>query len=192
MKIYGDSRSGNCLKVKHTADLVGAPYEWVETDILQGRSRSMAFLAMNPAGQVPVVLLDDGRALAQSNAIIRFLASNSRLLPEDPYLQAKIDEWLYWEQYSHEPYIAVCRFQMLLQGKAAVERETWRVERGEAALDLMERHLAETRWLVGERFSVADIGLYAYTSCADEGGFDLSERSNIRRWLEDCRAELPQ
>lgn len=190
MKIFGDSRSGNCLKVKNTADLLGVAYEWVETDILQGQSRTAAFLAHNPAGQVPAVVLDDGRALAQSNAIIRYFARGSRLLPDDPFLQAKIDEWLFWEQYSHEPYIAVCRFQMLLLGKSAAEREPWRVERGEAALDHMERWLEGRRWLAGEAFSIADIALFAYTSCAAEGGFDLSARRGVTRWLDDCRREL--
>ena len=115
MRIYGDSNSGNCLKVKYTADYLGLGYEWINVDIMQGESRTPDFLQINPQGQVPVIELEDGRCLAQSNAIIRYLAQGTVLLPDDPYLQAKVDEWLFWEQYSHEPYIAVCRFHMLYQ-----------------------------------------------------------------------------
>ena len=119
MRVLGNAHSGNCLKVSYTADYLGLPYEWVEIDIMEGESRADRFLAINPQGQVPAVELGDGRTLAQSNAIVRYLANGSDLLPDDPYLQAKIDEWLFWEQYSHEPYIAVCRFQMLFLGKPA-------------------------------------------------------------------------
>src|SRR5579859_7227238 len=117
MRIFGDSISGNCLKVKWTADLLGQHYDWVETDVLKRETRTPAFLAMNPAGQVPVVLLDDGRSLAQSNAILLYLARGSHLIPDDALLQAKMFEWLFWEQYSHEPYVAVARFQVRYLGK---------------------------------------------------------------------------
>src|SRR3954470_5188009 len=117
MKIYGDSISGNCLKVKWVADLLGLSYEWIETDVLASASRTPAFLAMNPAGQVPVVLLDDGRPLAQSNAIILHLADGSALIPTDRYARAKMLEWMFWEQYSHEPAVAVARFQVKYLGK---------------------------------------------------------------------------
>src|SRR5688572_7512148 len=113
MKIYGDTKSGNCLKVKWVCDYLSLPYDWIPTDILKSESRTPEFLQLNPAGQVPVVVFDDGRALAQSNAIIRYLAHDSALIPHDHFSVAKMDEWLFWEQYSHEPYIAVCRFQML-------------------------------------------------------------------------------
>ena len=190
MTVYGNSRSGNCLKVTYTADYLGIPYTWEEIDIMQGESRNDAFLALNPQGQVPAVRLADGRLLAQSNAIIRFLAAGSELLPDDPYLQAKIDEWLFWEQYSHEPYIAVCRFHMLFLGKPAAEREPWRVERGETALDLMDQALDGAEWFDGRAFSVADIALLAYTRVADEGGFDLETRSNVTRWIAACEDKL--
>src|SRR5215218_4545069 len=121
LTIYGDSISGNCLKVKWTADHLGLAYDWIETDVLKGGSRTPEFLAMNPAGQVPAVILDDGRALAQSNAIILHLAEGSALIPSDAYQRAKMLEWMFWEQYSHEPYIAVARFQMAYLGKAASE-----------------------------------------------------------------------
>ena len=143
MLIYGDIISGNCLKVKFTADKLGIPYEWRAVDVVAGDTRRPEFLAINPMGQVPAVVLDDGRALAQSNAIIRYLARGSALLPDDPYLQAKVDEWLFWEQYSHEPYVAVCRFQMKYLGKSRDEREPWRVARGEAALDLLDKRIEQ-------------------------------------------------
>jgi glutathione S-transferase len=145
---------------------------------------------MNPAGQVPVVEFDDGRHLAQSNAIIRYLARGTALLPADPYEQAKVDEWMFWEQYSHEPYIAVCRFQMRYLGRPKDAREPKRVERGEAALDLMERTLAGRDWFVGTTCSVADIALVAYTRLSHEGGFDLASRPRIRAWIARCERAL--
>ena len=190
MKIYGDSNSGNCLKVKYTADYLGLDYEWIAVDITQGESRTPDFLEINPQGQVPVIQTEDGRCLAQSNAIIRYLAQGTALLPEDNYLQAKVDEWLFWEQYSHEPYIAVCRFQMLYLGKPKESREPWRVERGEQALDYMEDHLAGRQWLAGDTFTIADIALLAYTRAAHEGGFDLDSRQNVRQWIQDCERLL--
>lgn len=194
MKIFGDLKSGNCLKVKYTADYLGLPYSWIDVDILQGRSRTSEFLAMNPQGQVPVIQLDDGRTLAQSNAIIRFLARGSSLLPDDPYSQAKVDQWLFWEQYSHEPYIAVCRFHMHYLGKSKETREAWRVERGEVALDALEQHLERQDWLVSDGITVADIALLAYTSVAQEGGFDLASRPRVRAWIANCdkALELPR
>ena len=121
--IYGDRVSGNCLKVKWTADKLGIPHRWIQTDVMQAQSRTPEFLAMNPAGQVPLAVLEDGRPLAQSNAIILHLAEGSDLIPQDAYLRAKMLEWMFWEQYSHEPYIAVARFQRLLLGWPAEKIE---------------------------------------------------------------------
>ncbi len=190
MKIHGDLASGNCLKAKYVADHLGLPYEWVPVDILQGESRTPDFLAINPMGQVPVIELDDGCALAQSNAILLYLAEGSGLLPADAYMRAKVHELLFWEQYSHEPYIAVCRFYMLYLGKPKEAREAWRVERGEQALDLMERLLDGRDWVVGDGLTVADIALLAYTRVAHEGGFDLAPRSNLRAWIRRCEDAL--
>jgi len=190
MKIYGDSVSGNCLKVRYIADHLGVPYTWIPVDILRGESRTESFLAMNPMGQVPVIELDDGRALSQSNAILLYLARGSRLLPEDAFVRAQIDQWLFWEQYSHEPYIAVCRFGMVYRGQPKEERESWRVERGESALDLMESHLRNKDWFVGDSLTVADIALFAYTRVAHEGGFDLALRPNLRAWIARCDLAL--
>jgi glutathione S-transferase len=190
MKIYGDSNSGNCLKVKWVCDRLAIAYSWIAIDTLKGESRTLQFLALNSAGQVPVVAFDDGRTLAQSNAIIRYLARDSALIPADAFAAAKMDEWLFWEQYSHEPYIAVCRFQMRYLGKAASELDPDKVKRGHAALDRMEQHLAGSRFLAGEAFSLADVALLAYTRLAHEGGFDLAGYAAIRRWIGDSEAQL--
>ena len=190
MKIYGDAISGNCLKVKWTADAIGRPYTWVPIDIMKGETRTPTYLANFPQGQVPGVEFDDGRTLAQSNAIIRYLARGSHLLPDDAFAQAKIDEWLFWEQYSHEPYVAVCRFQMKYLGKSKAEREAWRVERAEKALDFIEQQLARHEFLAGPAPTIADISVVAYTRMADEGGFDLAERPGIRKWIARCEDSL--
>ena len=183
MKIYGDSKSGNCLKVKWTADLLGVPTTWVETDIMVGESRTREFLAMNPAGQVPVVVLEDGRPLAQSNAIILHLAEGSALIPADAYDRARMLEWMFWEQYSHEPYVAVAGFQVKYLGKPVAELEPRLVERGKAALQRLEDGLAASAFLVGERLSLADIALVAYTRKADEGGFALADYPRVQAWV---------
>jgi glutathione S-transferase len=183
MRIFGDSISGNCLKVKWVADLLGLSYQWEEVDVLKSESRTPAFLAMNPAGQVPVVLLDDGRAIAQSNAIMLYLAERSALIPTDPFARAKMLEWLFWEQYSHEPYIAVARFQVVYQHKPVSELEPRLVERGNAALARLELALREQPWLVGSGLTLADISLVAYTRMARQGGFDLDAWPSVLGWI---------
>jgi glutathione S-transferase len=190
MIIYGDDISGNCLKVKYTADHLGLPYQWVPMDVVKGDCRTPEFLAENPMGQVPVIKLDDGRRLAQSNAIVRYLARGSALIPKDPYDEAKADELLFWEQYSHEPYVAVCRFQMRYLGRPKEAREEMRVTRGEAALDFMDRMIDGRRWFVGDSFSIADIVLLPYTRFAAEGGFDLKARKYVSEWIARCEKAL--
>ena len=190
MRVYGDLNSGNCLKVRYTADHLGLAYAWVDVDITKGESRTEGYLAKSPMGQVPMVEFADGRTLAQSNAIIRYLARGSALLPEDPYLQAKVDEVLFWEQNTHEPLIATTRYHMVYLGRSLDEREAWRVERGERALDLMERMLDGRTFLVGDTLTVADIALLAYTRLAHEGGFDLAPRPGIRAWIARCEGLL--
>jgi glutathione S-transferase len=190
MKIYGDALSGNCQKVRFLADHLGLSYTWVPINTLKGESRTPEYLAKFPQGQVPAVELSNGRCLAQSNAIMRYLAHGSPLLPDDAWTQAKIDEWLFWEQYSHEPYIAVCRFHMLYQGKPKEAREAWRVERGEKALNLMESELVGRDWLAASSFTIADVALLAYTRLAFEGGFDLQSRPNLREWVARCENVL--
>src|SRR5271156_6822498 len=190
MKIYGDTNSGNCLKVKWVCDYLALPYTWVAIHILKQESRTPGFLRRNSAGQVPVVEFDDGRALAQSNAIIRYLARGSNLIPADAFAAAKMDEWLFWEQYSHEPYVAVCRFQMVYLGKPASDLDPNKIKRGYAALARMEHQLAATRFLVGEAVSLADVSLLAYTRLAHQGGFHLEGYASLRRWIGETEKAL--
>ena len=190
MKIYGDSNSGNCLKVKWVCDHLAIPFSWIDVDTSKGESRTPEFLELNPFGQVPTVAFDDGRPLAQSNAIIRYLARDSDLIPSNAFAAAKMDEWLFWEQYSHEPYVAVCRFQMFYLGKPASDLDPDKVKRGYAALARMEHQLAATRFLIGGAMSLADVSLLAYTRVAHEGGFHLDGYASIRRWIGEAEAYL--
>ena len=190
MKIYGDLNSGNCLKVKWVCDHLARPYDWIDVDTMKGETRTAAFLAMNGGGQVPTVLFDDGLALAQSNAIIRYLAVGSALVPDDPFYAAKMDEWLFWEQNSHEPWIAGCRFQMVYLGKPASMLDPDKVKRGYAALARMEHHLKNSRLFVGDRLSLADVALLAYTRVAHEGGFHLDGYAAVRRWIAEAERGL--
>ena len=190
MKIYGDINSGNCLKVKWVCDRLALPYSWIAIDILKRESRSAEFLKLNGAGQVPVVEFDDGRTLAQSNAIIRYLARGSDLIPSDTFTVAKMDEWLFWEQYSHEPYIAVCRSQLVYLKLSVSDLDPDKVKRGYAALARMEHELTSKQFLVGDRFSLADVALLAYTRVAHEGGFHLDGYASLRRWIDDAEKAL--
>jgi len=190
MKIYGDRISGNCLKVKWVCDKLALPYTWIDVDTLKRETRTTQFLKLNGAGQVPTVQFDDGRTLAESNAIIRYLARDTPLIPADPFAAAKMDQWLFWEQYSHEPYVAVCRFQMKYLGKPAFDLDPDKVKRGYAALARLEHQLAATRFLVGEVMSLADVSLLAYTRLAHEGGFHLDGYAAVRRWIPDAEQSL--
>ena len=190
MKIYGDTKSGNCLKVKWVCDKLALPYRWVDIDIMKGQSRTTEFLKLNGAGQVPVAEFEDGRTLAQSNATIRHLARDTGMIPTVAWDAAKMDEWLFWEQYSHEPYIAVCRFQMAYLGKSVGDLDPEKVKRGYAALARMEHQLALTRFLAGNNFSLADVALLAYTRVAPEGGFHLEGYKALRRWIKDSETAL--
>jgi len=184
-RIYGDPISGNCLKVRWTADLLGVSYDWIDVDVLSGYTRSEEFLAINPSGQVPAIVLPDGRSLSQSNAIVLYLASlhDSALVPKDLFERAKVNEWLFWEQYSHEPYIAVRRFQKAYLGKSDSELDPRLLANGKRALAQMSDQLSRTPFLAGESLTVADIALVAYTRVAHEGGFDLDEFPNLRSWV---------
>ena len=190
LKIHGDGNSGNCLKVKWVCDALALPYAWVEIDTMNGGSRTAAFLALNPWGQVPSVEFDDGRTLAQSNAIIRHLARGSDLIPSDPFAAAQMDAWMFWEQNSHEPYVAVCRFHTIYLGKPVSALDPNLVTRGYAALDSLERRLETARFLIGDDFSLADIALVAYTRVAHEGGFHLDGYAALRRWIGEAERSL--
>jgi glutathione S-transferase len=190
LTIYGDSISGNCLKVKWTADKLGLAYDWVEVDVVKGQTRTDAFRTLNPAAQVPTVVLADGRPLAQSNAIIWHLGEGSELIPSDAYMRAKTLEWLFWEQYSHEPYIAVRRFQKLYLNTPEADIDPKLMARGEAALARMESWLSGSPYLVDSRLSLADISLVAYTRVAHEGGFDLAKFPGVAAWVVRVEQDL--
>lgn len=184
-KVYGDYRSGNCYKIKLMLHLLDQPYEWIPIDILKGETQSETFLAKNPNGKIPVLELEDGTCLWESNAILNFLADGSAFLPSEPRLRTQVLQWQFFEQYSHEPYVAVARFIQLYQGLPEARRSEYEEchVRGHKALKVMEKQLLRTPYLVGENFSIADIALYAYTHVADEGGFDLTPYPAIRIWL---------
>lgn len=192
LTLYGDPISGNCLKTKWTADYCGVDYDWIDIDILNGDTRTEEFLSINPVGQVPVARWPDGRVLPQSNAIILYLAEStgSDLVPDDAFQRAQLQSWLFWEQYSHETAIAVRRFHKHYLKKPDAEIDPDLMAKGRRALGVMEMQLTWTDWLVGERVSVADIALVAYTRLAHEGGFDLDEFPNVKRWVRRTEAEL--
>ncbi|MDO1559240.1 glutathione S-transferase family protein [Brevundimonas sp. 2R-24] len=190
LTLYGDPKSGNCLKVKWVLDLLSRPYDWVDVDVTRGEARTPRMLAINPAGQVPCVVLEDGRALAQSGAILLHLAEDSHLIPDDAYDRARMLEWMFWEQYSHEPYIAVRRFQRAFLNRPDAEIDPKLYERGSAALERLEAALQAGPYLVGDRISLADIALVAYTRVADEGGFDLAKYPCVAAWIVKVEADL--
>ena len=184
LHLYGDADSGNCVKVLLAAVRARRPFRWHAVNTAYGAPRDPEVARLNAAGQVPILLLPDGRVIAQSGAILLYLLRGTELVPDDPFALAKVHEWMFWEQYSHEPYVAVCRSQMRYSGVARADREAWRVERGERALDIMEARLSGGDWLVGDGPTTADIALVAYTRWARDGGFDLEARPAIKAWIE--------
>ena len=187
LTLYQDPRSGNCYKVVLTAAHLGIPLKTIDIDVTGGLTRQPAFLAKNPNGRVPLLELDDGRLLPESNAIIWYLADGSPLIPADKFARAQMLQWMFFEQYSHEPYIAVARFWMVFAAKEQLRAKEhlipeWHAK-GNAALALMNDHLKNNEWFVGGRYSLADIALYAYTHCAEEGGFDLKQYPAVGNWL---------
>lgn len=190
LRLYDHLGSGNGYKVRLLLSHLGLPYERIELDILAGETRRPEFLRRNPNGRIPLLELEDGSHLAESNAIQFYLAEGTPYLPAERRERARVLQWLFFEQYSHEPYVAVLRFWthagLLDENRAEIER---RRERGYQALGVMEGQLSGRAFFVGERYSIADIGLYAYTHVADEGGFDLSRFPAIGRWLERVRSQ---
>ena len=185
MKIYGDTQSGNCYKLKLLCSLLSIRHQWIAIDILKGETLTAKFLQLNPDGKIPLLVMDDGECLAESNAILFYLARKSYLLPEDEFQQARVLQWQFFEQYSHEPYIAVARFIARYLGLPEDRREEYVSKQagGYRALDVMEQKLQSAQFLVGNQCTIADISLYAYTHVADEGGFDLSRYPAIFDWL---------
>jgi glutathione S-transferase len=191
IRIFGDSISGNCLKVKWVAERLGIAHDWIEIDILKGETRTDAFLALNPFGQVPVVQFDDGRTLSQSNAIILYFAEGSDLVPDDAFERAKMLEWMFWEQYSHEPTIAVRRFQKHYLKKSDDAIDADLMAKGRRALGRMEMALISSDFIAGgAALTLADIALLAYTRMAHEGGFDLGDFPAVHAWVARCELEL--
>jgi glutathione S-transferase len=190
MTIYGDSISGNCLKVKFVADRLGLPYDWVEVSVLKAETRTPEFLGMNPAGQVPVVRFADNGVLAQSNAIMLHLAQNTDLIPADAFERALMFQWLFWEQYSHETAIAVLRFQKFYLKKTDGEIDPNLRPRCLRVLALMDEHLEGRDYFVGKNLSLADIALVAYTRFAHQADLDLAGYSHLRGWVERVEHDL--
>ena len=185
LRLYDFLESGNGYKVRLLLHQLGVEYDRIELDITRGESRTADFLARNPNGRIPTLELEDGRHLAESNAILFYLAEGTAFLPADAWQRALLLQWMFFEQYSHEPYIAVVRFwahQGLLEEKGAEVDE--RRERGHQALAVMEGHLADRDWFVADRYTIADIALNAYTHVAHEGGYDLGVYPNVRAWLD--------
>ena len=183
--VYGDYNSGNCYKIKLMLNLLGIEYQWVAVDILNGETQTPEFLAKNPNGKIPVLELEDGTCLWESNAILNFLADGSAYLPSEPRLRTQVLQWQFFEQYSHEPCIAVARFIQFYLGLPEERLAEYHAmqKAGYRALAVMEQQLKRTPFLVGETFSIADIALYAYTHVAYQGGFDLAPYPAIQQWL---------
>ena len=191
IRLYDFLPSGNGYKVRLLLAQLGVPFELVELDIIKGETRTAEFLAKNPNGRIPLLELEDGTSLAESNAILFFLADGTPFWPSERLERAQCLQWMFFEQYSHEPNIATVRFWVHYLGvdderRALVEQ---RRVLGYAALAVMEGHLTTRRFFVAERYTIADIALYAYTHVADEGGFDLGRFAAVRAWLERVRAE---
>jgi glutathione S-transferase len=191
ISIYGDINSGNCYKVKLLATQLGLQYTWRHVDILAGETRTAAFLAKNPNGKIPLLEMPDGFILAESNAILCYLAYGTPLLPQEPKANALVMQWLFFEQYSHEPTIAVARFIMrYLHSPLEMEAQLRQKQAGGMkALAVMEQQLTKTPYIAGTLYSIADIALYAYTHVADEGGFDLAPFPAICAWLARIAAQ---
>lgn len=191
LRVYGDVYSGNCYKAKLLLSHLDLPHEWIPVDILKRETRTPEFLAKNPNGKIPVLEIDAEVFLAESNAIIHYLAAGTPYLPADRLGHARVLQWLFFEQYSHEPNIATARYIVRYLGRPREEEQRLqqRMTPGYRALDVMEQHLSTVQFFVGERYTIADIALYAYTHVAHEGGFDLSSYRSIRSWLGRVRQQ---
>ncbi len=190
MRIYGDIKSGNCYKIKLLTALLNIEHEWIEVDILNNETQTDAFIAKNPNGKIPLLELNDGSCLSESNAILNYLAADSELLPNDRFMHALVLQWQFFEQYSHEPYIAVARYIAKYLGLPDDRKADYESKQvgGHKALRVMENQLSQTPYLVGDKLTIADISLYGYTHVAHEGGFDLSSYPAILAWLDRIKS----
>lgn len=188
-RVYGMASSGNCYKIRLLLAQLGKPFEWVEVNTLRKETRTPEFMQKNPNGKIPLLELDGGRFLPESNAILCYLAEGSAYLPADAWGRAEVLQWMFWEQYSHEPYIATARY---IRGFLKNEDDPTlpqKMERGYQALGVMEQRLARHDFFAGEKYTVADIALYAYTHDAARGGFDLARFGAVRDWLARVAAQ---
>ena len=189
-KLYEYSPSGNCYKVRLLLTQLNIPFDRTEINILEGKSRTPEFLVKNPNGRIPVLEIAPGKFLFESNAIMFYLSEETEFFPTDKFERAQVMQWLFFEQYSHEPFIATSRF-WYLTGKAQEYQEALQQKQapGYAALGVMEQHLAENEFFAGDRYTIADIGLFAYTHVADEGGFDLTRCPAIQAWIDRVKSQ---
>lgn len=189
IEFFGDSISGNCYKLQLACAQLNIDYDWHEIDIMTGQSRTPEYLAMNPNGKVPLMRLADGRILPESNAILSYLADGSDLAGSDRYERANVLQWMCFEQYSHEPFIATSRFIVKYLHNPEDKQRSLQQKRkgGYKALDIMEGHLDDNAFFANDKYSIADIALFAYTHVAHEGGFDLSTYPSINKWLDRVR-----
>jgi glutathione S-transferase len=190
-RLYGDPYSGNCYKVKLVMAQLGIAHEWSDIDITKRQSRSAEFLAKNPAGQIPLLELDSGEFLPESNAILHFLADGSALLPQDRLQHAQVLQWMFFEQYTHEPSVAVARYIVRYLGRPPEHEELLQRKIADSyeALAIMEGHLASRPYFVAGRYSIADIALFAYTHVAHEGHVDLAGFPAVRAWIARVQAQ---
>ena len=191
LRVYGDVNSGNCFKVKLVLHQLDIPYTWQHVDILKKQSRTPEFLAMNPTGKIPLVELDNRVFLPESNAILHYLADGSALLPTDRLDRARVLQWLFFEQYNHEPSVATARYIVRYLGRPAEHEQLLqrKIAEGIQALGIMEQHLVSRAFFAADRYSIADIALYAYTHVAHEGDIDLAPFPAIRSWMDRVRSQ---
>ena len=191
LRLYNLAFSGNCYKIRLLLTQLGIPFEKIEVNILKAESRTPEFLAKNPNGRVPLLETESGQFLAESNAIIFYLSEGRQFLPQERFLCAQVLQWLFFEQYSHEPFIATSRFWISYLGKAEEYKETLAQKRasGYAALAVMEQHLQVHNFFIGEQYTIADIGLFAYTHVAHEGNFDLTQFPAIQTWIKRVESQ---
>jgi glutathione S-transferase len=191
LTVHGMKASGNCYKVQLLLEQLGTPYHWVEVDSVGGQTRTPQFLALNPNGKVPLLVLDDGRRLPESNAILWYLAEGSAFVPDDRWGRAEALQWMFFEQYSHEPYVAVARFvaRWLPPGHPRHDELPRLRERGHQALAVMDQHLRDHDWFTGDRYGIADIALYAYTHESHVGGIARDGYPALRAWLARVEAQ---
>ena len=191
LRVWGDVYSGNCFKVKLVLKQLQLPYEWIHVNILDKETRTAEFLAMNPNGRIPLLETATGVFLSESNAILHYLADGSPLLPADRLEHAQVLQWMFFEQYNHEPYIATARYIVRYLRRPADDEQRLqdKMAPGYAALDVMQQHLVSRNYFVGARYTIADIALYAYTHVAHEGGFDLAAYPAVCAWLERIKSQ---